>query len=58
MKAAGYPLLLAAVLGFNAAPVSAQGTPGDPAGNQTIPEKDWSRPQDMPKGEKDGTGRR
>ncbi len=44
MKAAAYPLLLATVLGFNAAPASAQGTPGDPAGNQTIPEK-------MPKGE-------
>ncbi|MGH6794940.1 MAG: hypothetical protein ACREDD_02230 [Methylocella sp.] len=44
MKAASYPVLLAAVLGFSAAPASAQVTPGDPAGNQTIPEK-------MPKGE-------
>jgi hypothetical protein len=51
MKAAAYPLLLAAVLGFSAAPASAQVTPGDPAGNQ----KDQWRPQDMPKGEKDGT---
>ncbi len=55
MKAA-YPLLLATVFGFSVVPASAQGTPGDPAGNQTIPEKDRSRPQDMPKG-KDGTGR-
>src|SRR2546430_8723480 len=53
MKAV-YPLLLAAVLGFSVAPASAQVTPGDPAGNQTIPEKDQSRPQDMPKGEKKG----
>jgi hypothetical protein len=52
MKVAGYPLLLATVLGFSAAPL-AQVTPGDPAGNQTIPEKDRSRPQDMPKGKKD-----
>jgi hypothetical protein len=44
---------LATVLGFSAASTSAQVTPGDPAGNQTIPEKDQSRPQDMPKGEKD-----
>jgi hypothetical protein len=55
MKAAAYPLLLATVLGFSAAPASAQVTPGDPAGNQTIPEKDQSRPQDVPKGEEDGT---
>jgi hypothetical protein len=41
------------VLGF-APPAAAQVTPGDPAGNQTIPENDQSRPQDMPKGEKDG----
>ena len=47
-------LLLAAVFGFSAAPAAAQVTPGDPAGNQTIPEKDQSRPRDMPKGEKDG----
>src|SRR2546423_1860169 len=47
-------LLLAAVFGFSAAPAAAQVTPGDPAGNQTIPEKDQSRPQDMPKGEKKG----
>jgi hypothetical protein len=39
MKAAAYPLLLATVLGFSAAQASAQVTPGDPAGNQTIPEK-------------------
>ncbi len=55
MKAARY--LLAVVLGFSATPASAQVMPGDPAGIQTIPEKDQSRPQDMPKGEKDGTGR-
>jgi hypothetical protein len=54
MKVAGHPLLLATVLGFSAAPALAQVTPGDPAGNQTIPEKDQSRPQDMPKGKKDG----
>src|ERR1700730_14398454 len=54
MKAAAYPLLLPTVLGFSAAPASAQVTPGDPAGNQTIPERDQSRPQDMPEGEKDG----
>jgi hypothetical protein len=45
---------LATVLGFSAPPAAAQVTPGDPAGNQTIPEKDQSRTQDMPKGEKDG----
>ena len=44
MKAEAYPVLLGAVLGFSVAPASAQGTPGNPAGNQTIPEK-------MPKGE-------
>jgi hypothetical protein len=54
MKVGGYLLLLAIVLGFSAAPALAQVTPGDPAGNQTIPEKDRSRPQDMPKGKKDG----
>jgi hypothetical protein len=53
MKAASY-LLLAAVLGFSGAPASAQVTPGDPAGNQTIPERDRSRPQDMPMVEKGG----
>jgi hypothetical protein len=37
MKAAGYPRLLAGMLGFSAAPASAQGAPGDPAGNETIP---------------------
>jgi hypothetical protein len=42
-----YPLLLATMFGVSA---SAQVTPGDPAGNQTIPEKDRSRPQDRPKG--------
>ena len=54
MKVCGYLLLLATVLGFSAAPALAQVTPGDPAVKQTIPEKDRSRPQDMPKGKKDG----
>jgi hypothetical protein len=53
MKVCGHLLLLATVLGFSAAPALAQVTPGDPAGNQTIPEKDRSRPQDMPKGKQD-----
>ena len=52
MKVGGYLLLLAIVLGFSAAPALAQVTPGDPAGNQTIPEKDRSRPQDMPRARK------
>jgi hypothetical protein len=48
MKAEAYPVLLGAVLGFSIAPALVQGTPGNPAGNQTIPEK-------MPKGEKGTT---
>jgi hypothetical protein len=44
------PLLLATMLGFSAVSASAQVTPGEPARNQTIPEKDRSRPQDRPKG--------
>jgi hypothetical protein len=32
------------LLGLGAAGASAQTAPGDPAGNQTIPEKDLSRP--------------
>jgi hypothetical protein len=39
--------------------VLAQTAPGDPAGNQTIPEKDQSRPSDAPNGgAQDGTGDR
>jgi hypothetical protein len=38
------PLFFAGLLGLGAAGASAQTAPGDPAGNQTIPEKDLSRP--------------
>lgn len=43
MKAVA-PLAFAGLLGFGAAGAWAQAAPGDPAGNQTIPEKDLSRP--------------
>ena len=38
------PLFLIGLLGLGATGASAQTAPGDPAGNQTIPEKDLSRP--------------
>jgi hypothetical protein len=38
------PLFLIGLLGLGGAGASAQTAPGDPAGNQTIPEKDLSRP--------------
>jgi hypothetical protein len=37
-------LVLAALMGFGTAGAVAQIEPGDPSGNQTIPEKDLSRP--------------
>jgi hypothetical protein len=43
MKAA-LPLVLTALLGSGSGGAVAQIAPGDPAGNQTIPEKDLSRP--------------
>ena len=43
MKAA-LPLVLTALLGLGIRGALAQIAPGDPAGNQTIPEKDLSRP--------------
>ena len=47
-----YKLSLAFVgaLSLAATGVLAQMVPGDPAGNQTIPEKDQSRPNDAPNG--------
>jgi len=38
------PLVLTALLGLGSGGAVAQIAPGDPAGNQTIPEKDLSRP--------------
>jgi hypothetical protein len=38
------PLVFTGLLGLGAVGASAQTAPGDPAGNQTIPEKDLSRP--------------
>jgi hypothetical protein len=38
------PLFFTGLLGLGAAGASAQTAPGDPGGNQTIPEKDLSRP--------------
>jgi hypothetical protein len=49
MKADSF-LLLAAALVVGATSVSAQVAPGAPGTSETIPEKDRSRPQDMPKG--------
>jgi hypothetical protein len=43
MKAA-LPIVLTALLGLGSGGAVAQIAPGDPAGNQTIPEKDLSRP--------------
>ena len=45
MKAA-LPLVLTALLGLGSGGAVAQIAPGDPAGNQTIPEKDLSRPSE------------
>ena len=41
---AALPLVLTALLGLGSGGAVAQIAPGDPAGNQTIPEKDLSRP--------------
>jgi hypothetical protein len=38
------PLVFTGLLGLGTVGASAQTAPGDPAGNQTIPEKDLSRP--------------
>jgi hypothetical protein len=38
------PLFITGLLGLGSAGASAQTAPGDPAGNQTIPERDLSRP--------------
>jgi len=46
---ADFSLMLSAALVIAAAPVSAQLAPGAPGTNQTIPEKDRSRPQEMPR---------
>jgi hypothetical protein len=54
MKVAGYPLLLATVLGFSAAPALAQVTPGDPAGDRRYPKRISPGHRNMPKGKKDG----
>ncbi len=43
----GVRLLLAGVLGLCIQPSFAQTAPGNPAGTETIPEKDRSRPEDM-----------
>jgi len=43
---AALPLVLTALLGLGSGGAVAQIAPGDPAGNQTIPEKDLSRPAD------------
>jgi hypothetical protein len=43
----GVRLVFAGVLGLSLQPAFAQTAPGDPAGTETIPEKDRSRPQDM-----------
>lgn len=40
----------AGALGLGTTGVMAQTAPGDPAGNQTIPEKDRSRPSESPNG--------
>jgi hypothetical protein len=48
---AEFPLFLVVVSALGLQPVHAQTAPGDPAGDQTIPEKDRSRPQDRPKAE-------
>ena len=39
------PLVFTGVLGLGGVGALAQTAPGDPAGNQTIPEKDLSRPE-------------
>jgi hypothetical protein len=39
------PLVFTGLLGLGAGGASAQTAPGDPAGNQTIPEKDLSLPE-------------
>jgi len=44
------PLFFTGLLGLGAAGASAQIAPGDPAGNQTIPDKDLSRPDASPRG--------
>jgi hypothetical protein len=48
------PLTFAGLLGLGGVGAMAQTAPGDPAGNQTIPEEDLSRPNELPKGESQG----
>jgi hypothetical protein len=48
------PLFFAGLLGFGTTGASAQTAPGDPAGNQTIPEKDLSRPDESRPGRAQG----
>jgi hypothetical protein len=51
-------LVLAALMGFGTAGAVAQIEPGDPSGNQTIPEKDLSRPAEGgTKGDKASPGK-
>ena len=49
------PLTFARLLGLGGVGAMAQTAPGDPAGNQTIPEKDLSRPNELPKRERGGS---
>lgn len=48
---ADFRVLLVAALSLGAVPVAAQVGPGAPGSDQAIPEKDRSRPADMPKAE-------
>jgi hypothetical protein len=48
------PLFFTGLLGLGAAGAAAQTAPGDPAGNQTIPEKDLSRPDASRRGRVQG----
>jgi hypothetical protein len=42
------PLTFAGLVGLGGVGAMAQTAPGDPAGNQTIPEKDLSHPDELP----------
>jgi hypothetical protein len=48
------PLTCAGLLGLSRIGAMAQTAPGDPAGNETIPEQELSRPNVPPKGESQG----
>ncbi|HUZ91794.1 MAG TPA: hypothetical protein VMU78_07840 [Methylocella sp.] len=48
------PLMFAGLLGLSRAGAMARTAPGDPAGSQTIPEQDLSRPNVLPKSELQG----